>query len=110
MTPRGDFLDYLRTVQEKSPERLTDRDISTALLSNLLVLWNNFKKSLLTPKYRFAGSDTVAMALRAIFYFLVKHPTVYHKLTHEIDRAEERGELSKLVEFQQGLKLKYLYV
>lgn len=34
---RGDFLDYLRKVQEKDPERLPDRDISTALLSNLSV-------------------------------------------------------------------------
>jgi hypothetical protein len=36
-TRRADFLDYLRTVQEKDPERLPDRDISTALLTNLSV-------------------------------------------------------------------------
>ena len=52
----------------------------------------------------------MAMALRAVFYFLVKHPDVYRKLTAEIDLAIQRGELSEMVEFQQGLKLKYLCV
>ncbi len=50
------------------------------------------------------------MALRAIFYFLVKNPTTYRKLMDEISQADQEGKLSDFVEFQQGLDLKYLSV
>jgi hypothetical protein len=48
------------------------------------------------------------MALRAIFYFLVKNPKAYQKLNVEIEQADEKGLLSDMVQFQQGLKLTYL--
>ena len=44
----------------------------------------------------------------AVFYFLVKNPTAYQKLTDEIDQADRNGELSDFVTFQQALGLKYL--
>ncbi|TVY15514.1 Pisatin demethylase [Lachnellula arida] len=48
------------------------------------------------------------MALRAIFYFLVKNPRKYEKLMAEIDEAEAEGKFSEYVEFSEGQQLKYL--
>jgi cytochrome P450 len=48
------------------------------------------------------------MALRAIFYFLVKNPRVYEKLMQEIDQADAEGNLSEYVEFGQGQQMKYM--
>jgi cytochrome P450 len=67
----------------------------------------------LPPRYtltrpRIAGSDTTAMALRAIFYFVVKNPKSYAKLAEEIDAAKKAGRFSEVVEYQQALELPYL--
>ncbi len=45
---------------------------------------------------RFAGSDTTAIAFRAVFYFLMKNPTVYEQLMQEIDDAAERRLVRKI--------------
>lgn len=57
-----------------------------------------------------AGSDTTAIAIRAIFYFLVKTPQVYARLREEIDQAERDGKLSELVTYEESQGLRYLYV
>lgn len=57
---------------------------------------------------RLAGSDTTAVALRAIFYFLVKNPRVYKKLMTEIDENDKAGKLSPLVTYEQALAMPYL--
>lgn len=59
-------------------------------------------------RHSFAGSDTTAIALRAIFYFLIKNPETYQSLVHEIEEADRDGRLSPVIEYQQGLKLPYL--
>ena len=56
-----------------------------------------------------AGSDTTAIALRAIFYYTVKSPRVYQKLVAEIDEFDRNGLLSPLVSFEESLKMPYLY-
>lgn len=43
----------------------------------------------------FAGSDTTATALTAIFYFLHKHPQTLAKLREEIDLAFAEGRVLK---------------
>lgn len=48
------------------------------------------------------------MALRAIFYFLVKNPRTYEKLMAEIDEAEAEGKFSEYVGFSEGQQLQYL--
>jgi len=48
------------------------------------------------------------MALRAIFYFLVKNPRTYEKLMQEIDAADAEGRFSEYVEFSEGQQLEYL--
>jgi cytochrome P450 len=57
----------------------------------------------------FAGSDTTAIAMRSIFYFLMKKPKFYKKLQEEIDAATARGELSEpTVRYAEAVKLPYL--
>ena len=55
-----------------------------------------------------AGSDTTAISLRAIIYYLVKNSSVYRKLQDEIDAADEAGKLSESVTYAECLELPYL--
>lgn len=57
---------------------------------------------------RLAGSDTTAVALRAIFYYVVKNPHVYKKLMAEIDEHDGAGKLSSLVTYEQASAMPYL--
>jgi cytochrome P450 len=55
----------------------------------------------------FAGSDTTAASLRAIFYYLCRNSQAHRKLLDEIDDAEKAGKLSDPVTFGEALNLKY---
>lgn len=91
LTPRGDHLDTFRTFQQLNPHRFSETDFRSCLHANL-----------------FAGSDTTAISLRTAFYFLLKSPSKYEKLTREIDAADSDGSLSPMVTFQEGVQLHYL--
>lgn len=54
-----------------------------------------------------AGAETTAIALRAIFYYLMKNPAVLRRVVEEIDAAAEQGELSDPVQHAQANKLPY---
>ncbi|KAL6157922.1 hypothetical protein ACJQWK_07420 [Exserohilum turcicum] len=60
----------------------------------------------------FAGSETTAISLSAVFYFLLKHPHVYKKLMQEIDNAVAEGNIEsrpeKTVSWSEAQKLPYL--
>ncbi|KAJ4330528.1 hypothetical protein N0V87_009921 [Didymella glomerata] len=60
----------------------------------------------------FAGSETTAISLSAVFYFLVKHPHVYKKLMQELDEAAANGTIEerddKTVSWPEAQKLPYL--
>jgi cytochrome P450 len=60
----------------------------------------------------FAGSETTAISLSAVFYFLVKHPQVYAKLMRELDDAAADGTIEeredKTVSWPEAQKLPYL--
>lgn len=58
--------------------------------------------------YRLAGSDTTAISLRAIIYFLVKNPTAYYALQQEIDAADREGKISEYITYAECLDLHYL--
>lgn len=69
----------------------------------------------LTPLYgmclsqiSIAGSDSTAGALRAIFYFLMKHPEKMSKLVREINNAFDNGSLTSPVQYHQASKMPYL--
>ncbi|PKS11344.1 hypothetical protein jhhlp_003106 [Lomentospora prolificans] len=60
----------------------------------------------------FAGSETTAISLGAVFYFLLKNPEKMVKLQEEIDTAAKNGLFSDsetgLVTFHEAQKLEYL--
>jgi cytochrome P450 len=55
----------------------------------------------------FAGSDTTAASLRAIFYFLGRTPLAHDKVLAELDEAVQEGRLSDPVTFAEAQELKY---
>lgn len=56
-----------------------------------------------------AGSDTTAIALTSIFYYLHKHPETLSKLRAEIEEAFANGTLRLPVRFNDAIKLPYLH-
>lgn len=60
----------------------------------------------------FAGSETTAISLSAVFFFLVKHPRVYEKLMQELDEAVANGTIEnredRTVSWPEAQKLPYL--
>ncbi|PMD29718.1 cytochrome P450 [Hyaloscypha variabilis F] len=89
----ADFLTFLRIEEKKNKENMPHRDLINHLSNNLL-----------------AGSDTTAISLRAILYYLVKTPTSYKRLQEEIDAADRAGKLSEFVSYGESLELEYLQV
>ncbi|RAH55932.1 cytochrome P450 [Aspergillus piperis CBS 112811] len=87
---RPDLLSWLQA-QEVQGKPMSHRDMINHLSNNLL-----------------AGSDTTAISLRAIIYYLVKTPRVYRKLQKEIDEADQAGKLSRYVAYGECLELEYL--
>lgn len=86
--------------QKKDPDFLTDKRI-TAMCASLII----------------AGSDSTAISLSSVFYFLLKNPQVYTKLMQEIDLADAAGALvsskdttgdGDVVPFSAANKLIYL--
>ncbi|KAF4992377.1 hypothetical protein FDECE_13733 [Fusarium decemcellulare] len=55
-----------------------------------------------------AGSDTTAISLRAIIYFLLKNPHAYRCLQDEIDTSIAEGKVSDPVTFGEASKMSYL--
>jgi cytochrome P450 len=65
----------------------------------------------LTSANVFAGSDTTAISLRAIFYFLLKNESAMRALREELAEAEKKGHFSgmgKLVTWSEAKDLPYL--
>ncbi|KAJ5934250.1 cytochrome P450 [Penicillium verhagenii] len=89
---RPDFLAWLRGEEAKG-KPMPNRDIMNHLSNNLL-----------------AGSDTTAISLRAIVYYLVQNKAVYRKLQKEIDEADKAGRLSEDITYAECLELPYLQV
>lgn len=65
----------------------------------------------LTVANMFAGSDTTAITLRAIFYFLLKNPTQLQKLQAELENERVEGRFARsdgLVDWEETRNLPYL--
>ena len=56
----------------------------------------------------FAGSDTTAISLRSMFYYLCKTPASYEKLIAEIDALDAEGKLSDPIAFGESNQMPYL--
>ena len=65
----------------------------------------------LTTANMFAGSDTTAITLRAIFYYLLRDPEKLQRLLSELEEAEKAGRFStddRLVKWNEVNDLPYL--
>ncbi|GFG18849.1 pisatin demethylase, partial [Aspergillus udagawae] len=71
-------------IHASDSEKLSTRDVIVHLSTNV-----------------FAGSDTTAIALRAVFY-LLRNPAAMAKLNAEIDNADREGKLSKPVSYRES--------
>ena len=71
--------------KDSDPTRLSTRDVIVFTSSNV-----------------FAGSDTTAIALRAIFYNLMRNPSKMEKLIAEIDHAQGQGKLGNPISYKES--------
>jgi cytochrome P450 len=90
-TDGRDMLSRWAYVKSSDPDKMSTRDIVVHLSTNV-----------------FAGSDTTAIALRAIIYFLCRTPAAESKLIAELDAADVAGKLSKPISYNEALALPYL--
>lgn len=93
--PRGDLLSMFLKAKADRPDFFHDGRVLTMAVS-----------------MGFAGSETTAISLAAVFYYLLRNPPCYQKLIHEIDTAIRNGDLenrrSSLVTWAESQKLPYL--
>ncbi|GJC78608.1 cytochrome P450 monooxygenase gsfF [Colletotrichum liriopes] len=88
---RRDFLAYFRQQQKSTGEPMAQKELMNHLMNNLL-----------------AGSDTTAISLRAVFYYVIRDEQVYRKLQAEIDEFQAAGKLSPVISYGESLQMKYL--
>lgn len=84
-----DMLDRFKRFKDGS-QVMSDSELLTHAVSNI-----------------FAGADTTAASLRAIFYYLCLTPSAHVKLLAELDEADRNGRLSDPVTFAEAQDLKY---
>lgn len=90
-TEHRDILGRLFEVQAENPEKLETNAIVSLATANV-----------------FAGSDTTAITLRAIIYFLLTNPDCLEKLLHETAEQEKDGRLTWPIKFNQANEMPYL--
>ncbi|KAF2157283.1 cytochrome P450 [Myriangium duriaei CBS 260.36] len=106
----------LRTLAAKEVNARLDRGSDrTDILSKLLPVHRSkpdeFDTAALTSMATtniFAGSDTTAISLRAIIYYLLKNPECKQKLVDEIDTRRRTGELSDPATLAEANAMPYL--
>ena len=108
---------YIVAFTAKQLERYHNKEFNTPDVEDLLARFKRFRdgeevmdeSELLsaTSGNIFAGSDTTAASLRAIFYYLCRSPEAHRKLLAEIDEANHKGQLSDPVTFAEAQNLKY---
>ena len=84
-----DYLQHFIDSKETHPDLVDDNQIISDVLVNLL-----------------AGADTTAVALRATFYYMLKNPSVYNKVSAEVQAAG--FDRSKPVPYSGARQLPYL--
>lgn len=89
---KPDFLSRFLQLHEEQPDVVTDR----AILAYLFININ-------------AGSDTISSTLKAVFYYLLKHPESQQKLSVELRNACENEKLTApLPTWKEVQELPYL--
>ena len=92
---RGDLLTMFLKAKNERPGFFNDARVLTMAVS-----------------MAFAGSETTAISLAAVFYYLLKNPRRYEKLVKEIDDAVEAGQIENrpdgIVSWSESQTLPYL--
>ena len=88
---RTDMMEQWMMTRKKFPERMQEKEILTSAVANIG-----------------AGADSVSATLQAFVYHLLRSPKRLSRLRDEIDSAQARGDLSKVVSFAEAQKLPYL--
>lgn len=86
-----DILDKLFEVQQENPEGMSNDNVLSMATSNV-----------------FAGSDTTAISIRSILYYLLKNPRCKRKLVEEIDTQMKEGRLTDSITLEQTKHMPYL--
>ncbi|EFX05320.1 pisatin demethylase [Grosmannia clavigera kw1407] len=93
--PTVDLLSKFLAAKEARPEFMNDTLVQTMAVS-----------------MAFAGSETTAISLSAVFYYLLRNPTALQRLRQELDEAARSGLFSDyetgLVTWHESQKLPYL--
>ncbi|KAF4126445.1 Cytochrome P450, partial [Geosmithia morbida] len=93
---KKDLLSRFVEAREARPEFMTDSMVQTMAVS-----------------MAFAGSETTAISLSAVFYYLLRNPGFYDKLVQELDEAARSGHFADcetgLVTFAEAQKLPFLH-
>lgn len=93
-TKRKDFLSRFKEARLKDPDFISEKRVLSLTVANM-----------------FAGSDTTAITLRAVLYFLLRDPSKMEKLLEELDRESKAGHFSRddaLVLWEEARNLPYL--
>lgn len=83
----GDFLDNFLEAKETHPDIVSDNEVVTYLLMNVL-----------------AGADTTAIIMKSITWYILSNPAVHARLVAELDAAG----LSSPPQYEQTRDLSYL--
>jgi len=90
-----DLLTKFQQAQHDHPEFMTDEQVLASCTSMI-----------------FAGSETTAISLSAVFYYLLKNPEAYQKLMQELDENAANGGIAERdynqVSWAEAQKLPYL--
>ncbi|PKY06181.1 cytochrome protein [Aspergillus campestris IBT 28561] len=86
-----DFVEKMMLARDKDPEKVTDYHLYMMGLSNVV-----------------AGSDTTAINLSSIMYYLLHNPEVLEKLRGEIASFTAEGRCSPRVTFKESQDMPYL--
>ena len=86
-----DLLSRLFEVNKEKPNEMNDNAVLSMATSNI-----------------FAGSDTTAISLRSIIYYLLKNPECKKKFVAEVDEYRRAGKLSDPVKLEEANVMPYL--
>ncbi len=104
-----DMLARLLEVHDKDPNQLSFRELVAITTTNMYELLSLLPfNNQLSVIHSIAGSDTTAITLRAVFYYLSKNRTAYSALQQEIDLAISEKRLSTPATYNECAQLPYL--
>jgi cytochrome P450 len=86
-----DFLTRFFEKNAEDPNSFTMYHLATGCVSNMV-----------------AGSDTTAITLSAILYYLLNNPRTFDALRQEIDERQREGRISHFITFKESQEMPYL--